>query len=272
MAYTIGKTKPHADFTKCHKLFYGPEGSGKTTLAAKMKDERGKYPFFILAEDGQGDLELDAVRIYNWQDLLDFVDKEIVGNQKFREKLKNEHSCLVFDPINFIDDMAADHVSKANKVTYIGDLPHGKGWNAHELAFKTLFQRFVNFMPCVFLAHLTDREFLYNAETVKILAPTLGKRTMRYVNSVVDIIGFCAPANSQREHRSVIFRPELGRVAKSRFAHMNRTFVNKEGAAAQTWAEMQKVFGERPAVKIVNESDEQQVTSDRPVEIAQEAH
>lgn len=253
MSFQFQQMTVETDFTKTHKLVYGEAGTGKTTFANAMVSSEGKPPFFVFTEKGNGTLKPWGQQITTWDGFLKL--KDILLGQK-KQELMDKFGCLVFDVAGELDEMCARWVASTNKVKNIADLPHGKGWAAHEEAFKDAMKDFFMTMPCVLTAHVHDKEFLWNGEMVKALAPRFSKRIMYYVNGKVDFIMYMQAANSKKEHREITMVPELGRVAKARYPHMNRAFRNHKDDPKRTWNDMVEHFKKAPSEPVLVEAEE----------------
>jgi len=226
------------DFTKTHKLFYGDPGTGKTVFATIMNDARGMPPYFIFTEKGNGVTRPWGKQVLSWSGFLKLRD--ILVNQK-KVEMQRRFGCLVFDVIGDFEDMAAKAVSVKANVATISDLAHGKGYVLHEEAIKEGFLPLMALMPCVFIAHTKDRQVQSKGEPVTIITSNLGKRAFNFLNGKVDFICyFQAPTKS--EHYEITMRPDTGRIAKSRYPQMNRSFRNIKDHPEIAWAEMQRAF------------------------------
>lgn len=244
MTFEFQKLVVESDFTKTHKLIYGESGTGKTTFAACMTDKQGRPPYFIFTEKGHGVLNIWGQQITSWEGLIKL--KELLTGPKKKELLE-KFSCLVLDVGGDMDEMCARYTAAKHKAAHIGDLPHGKGWAAHEEEFKAVLNSLFALMPITLIAHSQQKEFMWNGEIIKAVAPQFSKRVMYYVNGKVDFILYMQPANTKKEHPEITMVPELSRVAKARYPHMMKAFRNHKGNPQQTYKEMLKTFDTTPS-------------------------
>lgn len=132
-------------------VVYGPEGIGKTTLAARFPD-----PLFIDTEDGTA--HYDVARLdpapASWQALLQAV-----------RDVKAERPCstLVLDTADWAESMCAAHVIAENSWKSIETPSYGKGWMMLAESFGKLLDALsdvadsgINVVVC---AHAKMRKF-----------------------------------------------------------------------------------------------------------------
>ena len=97
-------------------VFYGPEGVGKSTLAAQCPE-----PLFIDTEGGTDQLEVRRVGPpENWNELISTIN----------EVARDPDVCrtLVIDTIDWAEQLAVRHVCIKNVVNSIEAIPYGKGY------------------------------------------------------------------------------------------------------------------------------------------------
>lgn len=97
-------------------VIYGPEGIGKTTLAAKMPD-----PLFIDTEGGSAYLDVRRIdRPRDWEELLSIVKEVAASNGICRT--------LVLDTADWAEQLAIDHILHKYSQTSIEAFGYGKGY------------------------------------------------------------------------------------------------------------------------------------------------
>ncbi len=95
-------------------VFYGPEGVGKTTLAASLPS-----PVFIDLEGGTKSYDVDRTPgPSTWDELFDIVEQ--LG--------KTDYQTIVIDTADAAERLAIDHVCIAEHKTGIEDFGYGKGY------------------------------------------------------------------------------------------------------------------------------------------------
>ena len=129
---------------------YGPEGIGKTTLAAAWP-----APLFVDAEAGTLRLAVDRVQPKSWA----AVEQAVVDLTK-----GSEYKTLVFDTADWLEKMLVESVCAKQNKTSIEDFGYGKGFTHLGEAWKKFLDQ-VNRMQdatgmhVLFLAHAAMRKF-----------------------------------------------------------------------------------------------------------------
>jgi hypothetical protein len=184
----------------CRAVFYGPEGIGKSTLAAAAPN-----PLFIDVEEGTE--HLDVVRE---DSCSTFKHVEKV----FEELAKDNHGfeTVVIDTIDWLEDWAKEEICLAGKKQSIEDFGYGKG-------FVMLGEKFSRFlvkadklrasgMHIIFLAHSKVVKYeepgqagAYDRHTLK-----LGKHTEPLIKEWADLLCFC-------DYKTVLVEGDKGNVA-----------------------------------------------------------
>jgi hypothetical protein len=98
-------------------VLYGPEGIGKSTLAAKFPD-----PLFIDTEGGTDYIDVTRVdpQPKTWEELLDIL-KEIVADPSVCKT-------LVIDTMDWAEQLISEYVLRTRGMTSIEDAGYGKGY------------------------------------------------------------------------------------------------------------------------------------------------
>lgn len=131
-------------------VIYGPESTGKTTLAAAMPE-----PVFLDTEDGSAHLDICRAEIKSWKDMQAAIDAVRDG--------KVSAKTLVIDTIDWAEKMLTEDICARAKKTGLEDFGYGKGYTFLAEAFSkflrdldTLIERGIT--VCV-LAHSTVKRF-----------------------------------------------------------------------------------------------------------------
>ncbi len=109
-------------------LIYGENGVGKSSIAARFPK-----PLFLNIEDGIGDLDVDSTDVI--KSVTEFTGCLI-------ELADSDYETIVVDTIDWLEKLIFEDVAKrANKKT-IEDIGFGKGYQAVEQEWKSLFEGF----------------------------------------------------------------------------------------------------------------------------------
>lgn len=109
-------------------LIYGENGVGKSSIAARFPK-----PLFLNIEDGIGDLDVDSTDVI--KSVTEFTGCLI-------ELADSDYETIVVDTIDWLEKLIFEEVAKrANKKT-IEDIGFGKGYQAVEQEWKSLFEGF----------------------------------------------------------------------------------------------------------------------------------
>ncbi len=109
-------------------LIYGENGVGKSSIAARFPK-----PLFLNIEDGIGDLDVDSTDVI--KSVTEFTGCLI-------ELADSDYQTIVVDTIDWLEKLIFEDVAKrANKKT-IEDIGFGKGYQAVEQEWKSLFEGF----------------------------------------------------------------------------------------------------------------------------------
>jgi hypothetical protein len=125
-------------------LIYGPEGIGKSTLAAQFPK-----PIFIDCERGTGWMDVKRLPCKSWQDIMDAV--------KFIKTEKHEFKTVVIDSADWAEHDCIQYVCSQGGKSSLSDFDHGKGY----VKLSDEIEKFLNSlnalidsgMHVIFIAH-----------------------------------------------------------------------------------------------------------------------
>jgi hypothetical protein len=131
-------------------VIYGPESTGKTTLAAAMPE-----PVFLDTEDGSAHLDICRAEIHSWADLQNAINAVSRGDVAAKT--------LVIDTIDWAEKLLAEHICEKAKKSGLEDFGYGKGYTFLAEAFSKFLRDLDNLIDsgisvCV-LAHSTVKRF-----------------------------------------------------------------------------------------------------------------
>jgi hypothetical protein len=131
-------------------VIYGPESTGKTTMAAAMPE-----PVFIDTEDGSAHLDVCRAEVHSWRDIQSAIDA--VQSEKISAKT------LVIDTIDWAEKMLAEDICAKAKKAGLEDFGYGKGYTFLAEGFSKFLRELDNLIDqgitvCV-LAHSTVKRF-----------------------------------------------------------------------------------------------------------------
>lgn len=190
------KIKPAFDINAVTMLLFGPPKIGKSTFCSRFEDA-----LFLATESGLNYLETFNVRINNWSDALDVLTA-LEADNRFKT--------LVIDTVDQLWLFCVTELLKQYKVSFVGDLPFGKGYALIENEFQKFIQRLVALKRgIVFISHsqLDDIDTLQG--NVRRFVPTIPARVRSIVMPLVDVIGFAVvetsiDPNGERVERRVL--------------------------------------------------------------------
>ena len=130
-------------------LIYGPEGIGKSTLAAQFPK-----PVFIDCERGTGWMNVDRLPCKSWQDIMDAVKH--VKNQK------HEYKTVVIDSADWAERDCVQYVCSRGGKSSLSEFDHGKGY----VKLSDEIEKFLNSlndlidagMHVIFVAHCATKK------------------------------------------------------------------------------------------------------------------
>lgn len=234
MLFAPTQRKP--SFYAAHKLIYGPPKIGKTTLAASLV-ENDRPPLFIMTEKGDTGLSVHAIHVTCWASFL-AAKKRITDNI---DQVRREYSCIVVDLVSELDEFCSQAICDREGVTYIGDIPHGKGWTLQKNAFRTAMKELMDAMPVTCLAHSKDREVPHGDDKdQKQTAPLMANGAFEYINGKVDLIAFLKPIKNGSGKVQLTMRPTDKLLAGSRFPAIAKDYLLDLSAIYQALSRIQE--------------------------------
>lgn len=175
-------------------VIYGPEGIGKSTLAANNMPK----PLFMDTEDGTCQLDVDRVPVRSIDDL-----REAMAALLAEAKAGTcEYKSVVLDTADRLWMMCAESICEAHKLKSIEQIGYGKGYTMASEKFCSLFSGFdmlmrAGFNVCIVCHARVDRiippdNTEYNKYIMKICAPNNQASVAReYVKEWCDTLLFC---------------------------------------------------------------------------------
>ena len=175
-------------------VIYGPEGIGKSTLAAKNMPA----PLFLDTEDGTCQLDVDRVPVRSIDDLRDAM-AALLAEAKAGTC---EYKSVVLDTADRLWMMCADYVCAENNWKDIEQPGYGRGYAIVAGKFRSLFGGFDKLMRaglhvCIVCHAKVDRivppdNTEYNKYLIKISAPNKqAEQSREYVKEWCDTLLFC---------------------------------------------------------------------------------
>ena len=112
MGLKIERGRKH---TPARVVIYGPEGIGKSTLAAEFP-----LPVVLDTEDGTHHLDVARVQIGSWDELKNAIAE--IGSRA------GEFRTVVIDSADWSERLLVEHVCQEQRKKSIEDFGYGKGW------------------------------------------------------------------------------------------------------------------------------------------------
>lgn len=106
-------------------VIYGEAGVGKTTFAAAAP-----MPYFIGAEDGSSNLNVNRFSPNDWSEILGVLDELAAREHPFKT--------VVLDSANWAQKFCYDHICRTNNVESIEGIGYGKGYVYAQTEFEKL--------------------------------------------------------------------------------------------------------------------------------------
>jgi len=132
-------------------VIYGPEGVGKTTLAAKFP-----RPLFVDFEGGSSRLDVDRI-----QRPGSLAELKVVIDDLRRDH--GDYRTLVLDTADWMEQLVVEQVCADRKVKDLGEIAYGQGYNIVAGVFADLLDSLTRLqtatqMGVVFCAHALQRK------------------------------------------------------------------------------------------------------------------
>lgn len=132
-------------------VIYGPEGIGKSTLAAAFPS-----PLFLDVEGGTKALDVDRIDDLNsWSGLISILDMLITQH--------GHYETIVIDTADWAEKLCAAHICAASKKSGIEDFGYGKGFTYLKEEFAKMLETCDSLIDkglhVVFTAHAAMRKF-----------------------------------------------------------------------------------------------------------------
>lgn len=173
----------------------GQPGIGKSTLASKFLK-----PLFVERTSRTLHLDVDRVQVTTWEEVMALM-KEVASTDKYRT--------LVFDPINDIEELCLDYITKQEGVSSYLDI--GGGFAKYRGPLKSQWRRFLSGLDriqskgiqIILTAHAVVKTFMppdalpYDRYILK-----LDDATGTLITENVDLIGYA--------HYDVVVKPTKG--------------------------------------------------------------
>lgn len=190
MTLPTEKTPPIAGLGNRNLLLYGDPKTGKSTLAAELREQT----LFLATEPGLSAIDAYVEHIHSWPEFL--------AKAKELSEGKHNFETVVIDTVDELARMCAEHVIEGlamtadmdtSKFIHTNDFGYGKGADAVAQEFRLKVSKLCNLpFSVIFISHtkeviVKDRTGL---ETTK-RTPDAGQRKQRdWLLGYVDLIAF----------------------------------------------------------------------------------
>lgn len=173
------KTKPKTDPMAYSILLYGPTKVGKTTFASKAEGA-----LFLATEPGTNALEVFAMPINNWPDLLKACGEIAAGGHDFKT--------VIIDTIDNAYTFCLEHVCTENGWSHPSDGAYGKGWSAVNGEFRRVLLKLAQ-MPygLMLISHSQEKEVETRTGNYTRITTTMSEGARRIVIGLMDIVILC---------------------------------------------------------------------------------
>lgn len=207
-------------------LLYGPEKSGKTSLASEIDDV-----VICSFEAGTNALhQVNVVPMKKWKDWKDTVRQLIKDKNKIAASgrtLQETMSVIAIDTVDEAFKLAEKYVCNQEGVENIKDIPYGAGYKILDEEFMSGF-RDLSFegYGLFFISHSTEKTFKDdNGKDYTKIVPALPNRPYNLINKMVDNIVYLRDIPIQQNDeiihkRYLFFRGDDRFLAGSRFKYI----------------------------------------------------
>lgn len=204
---------------------YGPPKIGKTTFA-------NQFPgmWFIATEKGHNWIETrEPLNIETWEHFLSFC-AWFDSNRPTEFDDGRPILWLCIDTIDGLFKLCEDFVKSDLGVANLGDMPHGKGWNALTVEFERVMNKIRKWdVGLIVISHATQKEFRTKGTKTDRWQPSPGAACYRWCNAAADLIIFCdvrdrpiinqdGVATGVEEQRFAVCHPVSSAVAGGRMS------------------------------------------------------
>lgn len=170
-------------------VVHGPDGAGKTTLAASML-----RPVFLPCEEGRGVLRVSAFPVpHDYEEVVEAIDELL--------KMDHDYRSFVIDTADHLEPLIWDktcraHTTAKNKYEHIEDFGYAKGYQYADPYWKEILQgldalRREKAMTICVLCHSAVVEIKDpNLGPYHKIEPRIHKRGNELLRQWADIVGY----------------------------------------------------------------------------------
>ena len=173
------KTAPQTNINTVTMLLYGDPKIGKSTFCSRFENA-----FFIATEPGLNHLETYNLRADTWREAYDILSELQENPGRF--------SPIVIDTVDRLWELCCRYICEQNNLKALSSMGYGKGYEFAEVEFNYYLQDLVKLNTgLIFTSHATYDTFINSeGEQTKKFMPSVDKRVRKYLNPLVDIIGY----------------------------------------------------------------------------------
>jgi len=180
------KSVPATGITAFNYLIHSIPKGGKTTLASFFPKV-----LFLDTQKGTKTMAVDTVDIPALiTDKRDawMVVKEVAG-ELATDEARAKWSTVVIDVANELYEMVCAHICTEKKVTHIGDISHGKGWDEAGRAFRN-FLDFLNDCGYCVIVNCHSKQITDQSGTIEVekMVPDMPGRMKQTLCGWADVI------------------------------------------------------------------------------------